>query len=132
MSGGVNDHTLAYRLHSKMMMCLTRQGHILIYGYGLRVNPRVGPGRVKILALGRVRVRVRLLDHGSGRVDYIRRHISTSKLTCILLATLLCRTSDQIFSIDSSTFGVELLGSGSGNMALDIVQANAGGRRFDR
>jgi len=28
------------------------------------------------------------------------------------------------------TFGVELLGSGSGNMASDIVQANAVGRRF--
>jgi len=27
--------------------------------------------------------------------------------------------------------GVELLGTGSGNMALDIVQANAVGRRFD-
>ena len=29
------------------------------------------------------------------------------------------------------TFGVELLGTGSGNMASDIVQANALGRRFD-
>jgi len=29
------------------------------------------------------------------------------------------------------TFGVELLGSGIGNMASDIVQANAVGRRFD-
>jgi len=28
------------------------------------------------------------------------------------------------------TFGVELLGTGSGNMASDIVQANALGRRF--
>ena len=29
------------------------------------------------------------------------------------------------------TFGVELLGTGSGNMASDIVQGNALGRRFD-
>jgi len=29
------------------------------------------------------------------------------------------------------TFGVELLRSGGGNMASDIVQANALGRRFD-
>jgi len=29
------------------------------------------------------------------------------------------------------TFGVELLGSGSGNMASDTLQANAVGRRFD-
>jgi len=29
------------------------------------------------------------------------------------------------------TFGVELLGSDSGNMASDIVQANALGRIFD-
>jgi len=29
------------------------------------------------------------------------------------------------------TFGVELLGTGSGNMASNIVQANAVGRRFD-
>ena len=71
MSDGVNDHTRAYRLHSKKIMCLIRQGRIVIYGYGLRVNPRVGPGRVKILATGRVRVRVRLLDHGSGRVEKI-------------------------------------------------------------
>jgi len=29
------------------------------------------------------------------------------------------------------TFGVEILGSGSGSMASDIVQVNALGRRFD-
>jgi len=29
------------------------------------------------------------------------------------------------------TLGVELLGFGSGNVASDIVQANAVGRRFD-
>ena len=78
MSDGVNDHTRAYRLHSKKIMCLIRQGRIVIYGYGLRVNPRVGPGRVKILATGRVRVR--LLDHGSGRVEKILNPQTPSNL----------------------------------------------------
>ena len=34
-------------------------------------------------------------------------------------------------SLKLCTFGVGLLGTGSGNMASDIVQANSVGRRFD-
>ena len=58
------------------------------------------------------------------------------------LSDYIWRTSDQMFSIDSSCarlassyWDAEVetwrLGSGSGKMASDIVQANALGRTFD-
>jgi len=39
--------------------------------------------------------------------------------------------SNILHGLKLCTFGVELLGTGSGNMASNIVQANAVGRKFD-
>jgi len=38
--------------------------------------------------------------------------------------------SNVFYRLKLCTFGVELLGFGSGNMASDIIQANAVGRRL--